>query len=133
VKSCDPCQKTGKINKRNEMPQQGILEVELFDVWGIDYIGPLPSSRGYKFILVVVDYVSKWVEAVPTVNADSKAVCNLFKHVIFPRFGIPRIVISDGGTHFNNNQLQALFSKYGVHTSITISLISFHFNTKIIP
>jgi hypothetical protein len=48
------------------MPQQGILEVELFDVWGIYFIGPLPSSNGYKHILVAVDYVSKWVEAIPT-------------------------------------------------------------------
>ena len=78
------------------MPQKGILEVELFDVWGIDYVGPLPSSKGYKYILVAVDYVSKWVEVVPTVNADSKSVCNLFKQVIFPRFGVPQIVISDG-------------------------------------
>ena len=97
------------------MPQKGILEVELFDVWGIDYVGPLPSSKGYKYILVAVDYVSKWVEAVPTVNVDSKSVCNLFKQVIFPRFGVPRIVISDGGTHFNNSQLESLLAKYGVH------------------
>ena len=95
------------------MPQQGILEVELFDVWGVDYIGPLPSSKGYKHILVAVDYVSKWVEAIPTVNADSKSVCNLFK-VIFPRFGVPRVIISDGGAHFNNAQLETLLEKYGV-------------------
>ena len=63
VKSCDPC---------HEMPQKGILEVEMFDVWGVDYVGPLPSSNGYKHILVAVDYVSKWVEAVPIVNADAK-------------------------------------------------------------
>ena len=53
--------------------------------------------------------------AVPTVNADSKSVCNLFKQVIFPRFGVPRIVISDGGTHFNNSQLESLLAIYGVH------------------
>ena len=115
IEACDPCQRTGKISKRQEMPQKGILEVELFDVWGIDYVGPLPSSKGYKYILVAVDYVSKWVEAVPTVNADSKSVCNLFKQVIFPRFGVPRIVINDGGTHFNNSQLESLLAKYGVH------------------
>ena len=97
------------------MPQQGILEVEIFDVWGIDFIGPLPSSNGFKHILVAVDYVSKWVEAIPVVHADAKAVCKLFKQVIFPRFGVPRIVISDGGKHFNNNQLEALLRKYGVH------------------
>jgi hypothetical protein len=66
IKTCDACQRTGKITRRNEMPKQGILEVELFDVWGIYFIGPLPSSNGYKHILVAVDYVSKWVEAIPT-------------------------------------------------------------------
>jgi hypothetical protein len=115
VKSCDPCQRTGKMSRRHEMPQQMILEVELFDVWGIDYVGPLPSSRGYKHILVAVDYVSKWIEAIPTTNADSKYVCKMLKQIIFPRFGIPRVVISDGGAHFNNAQLERLFKKYGVH------------------
>ena len=115
IQSCDPCQRTGKMSRRNEMPQQGILEVELFDVWGIDFIGPLPSSQNFKHILVAVDYVSKWVEAIPTVHADANSVCKLFKNVIFPRFGVPRVVISDGGTHFNNQQLEKLFAKYGVH------------------
>lgn len=115
VKKCDPCQRTGKSTRRNEMPQQGILEVELFDVWGVDFVGPLPSSQGYKHILVAVDYVSKWVEAVPTVHADAKAVCKLFRTVIFPRFGVPRVIISDGGSHFNNDQFDALLKKYGVH------------------
>jgi hypothetical protein len=97
------------------MPQKGMLEVELFDVWGVDYVGPLPSSNGYKHILVAIDYVSKWVEAVPTVHADSKSVCKLFRQVIFPRFGVPRVVISDGGAHFNNSQFESLLAKYGVH------------------
>ena len=114
IKTCDACQRTGKMRRRHEMPQQGILEVELFDVWGVDFIGPLPSSKGYTHILVAVDYVSKWVEAVPTVHVDSKAICNLFKHTIFPRFGVPRIVISDGGAHVKNKQLEALLEKYGV-------------------
>ena len=85
------------------MPQKGILEVELFDVWGIDFIGPLPSSQGNKHILVAVDYVSKWVEAMPTVNADAKAICKMFKTVNFPRFGVPRVVI--GG--FRSRQISA--------------------------
>jgi hypothetical protein len=96
------------------MPQKGILEVELFDVWGVDFVGPLPSSQGYKHILVAMDYVSKWVEAIPTVNADAKAVCRFFKTVIFPRFGVPRVVISNGGAHFNNDQCEKLLCKYGV-------------------
>ena len=62
--SCDACQRTGNISKRQEMPQTGILEVEIFDVWGVDFMGPFPASCGNRYILVAVDYVSKWVEAI---------------------------------------------------------------------
>ena len=58
VITCDKCQRIGNISRRHEMPQHGMLEVELFDVWGIDFMGPFPSSNGNRFILVVVDYVS---------------------------------------------------------------------------
>ena len=114
VLRCDKCQRTGNISRRHEMPLNGILEVELFDVWGIDFMGPFPSSCNNKYILVVVDYVSKWVEAVATPTADSAVVRKLFKKIIFPRFGVPRVVISDGGSHFINRQFDALLLKYGV-------------------
>ena len=64
-KQCDKFQRLGKISRRHMMPLNPILVVELFDVWGIDFIGPFPTSLGYAYILVGVDYVSKWVEAVP--------------------------------------------------------------------
>ena len=54
----------GNISRRNEMPLQGILVVQIFDVWGIDFMGPFPSSFGNIYILLDVDYVSKWVEAI---------------------------------------------------------------------
>lgn len=63
VKNCEKCQKEGNITRRNEMPMIPILPVEVFDIWGIDFMGPLPSSRGNEYILLAVDYVSKWVEA----------------------------------------------------------------------
>ena len=53
----------GNINRKNEMPMQGILVVKIFYVWGIDFMGPFPSSFGNIYILLAVDYVSKWVEA----------------------------------------------------------------------
>nr|GEU43565.1 reverse transcriptase domain-containing protein [Tanacetum cinerariifolium] len=71
VKSCEICQNQGKTSQRDEMPQNVIQVCEIFDVWGIDFMGPFPSSRGNRYILVAVDYLSKWVEAktLPTNDA----------------------------------------------------------------
>ena len=114
VNACDRCQRMGNLSRKYEMPLNNILVVDLFDVWGIDFMGPFPSSCSNKFILVAVDYVSKWVEAIPSPKADAATVTRMFKKVIFPRFGVPRAVISDGGSHFVNRQLESLLKKYGV-------------------
>ncbi|KAL6346175.1 hypothetical protein AAG906_027913 [Vitis piasezkii] len=87
-------------SQENEMPLTNILEIELFDVWGIDFMGPFPSSYANHFILVVVDYVSKWVEAEALQTNDARVVVKFFKKNIFARFGTPRAIISDGGSHF---------------------------------
>ncbi|GJR97705.1 reverse transcriptase domain-containing protein [Tanacetum coccineum] len=86
VKNCDSCQGQGKISQRDEMPQNAIQVCEIFDVWGIDFMGPFPSSKGNKYILVAVDYL----------------------------FGAPHAIISDHGTHFYNDQFAKVMLKYGV-------------------
>ena len=73
------------------MPLNPILIVELFDVWGIDFMGPFPSSKGFLYILLAVDYVSKWVEAKATRTNDSKVVAGFLRTNIFSRFGVPRV------------------------------------------
>nr|GFA38243.1 reverse transcriptase domain-containing protein [Tanacetum cinerariifolium] len=113
VKNCDICQGQGKISQRDEMPQNSIQVCEIFDIWGIDFMGPFPSSRGNKYILVVVDYLSKWVEAKELPTNDSRVVCNFLKN-LFARFGAPRAIISDRGTHFCNDQFTKVMQKYGV-------------------
>ena len=74
VKHCDKYQKMGNISRRNEMSLQGILVVQNFNVWGIDFTGPFPSSFENLYILLVVDYVSKWVEAIACPRNDANTV-----------------------------------------------------------
>ena len=66
------------------MPLTNNLQIELFDVWGIDYMEPFPKSKHYEYILVVVDYVSKWVEAMPCRTTDAKNSKKMFEETIFP-------------------------------------------------
>jgi hypothetical protein len=100
VKRCDECQRTCSISKRNEIPLTGIIKVEPFDCWDIDFMGPFPSSYSYLHILVCVEYVTKWVEVIPCVANDAKIVVNFLRKNIFTRFGTPRVLISDGGSTF---------------------------------
>ncbi|GJU46982.1 reverse transcriptase domain-containing protein [Tanacetum coccineum] len=113
VTQCDTCQRQGKISQRDEIPQNSIQVCEIFDVWGIDFIGSFPSSRGNKYILVAVDYLSKWVEAKVLPTNDARVVCKFFKS-LFARFGAPRAIISDRGTHFCNDQFAKVMLKYRV-------------------
>jgi len=81
VQRCDKCQRTRGLSKRNEMPLQNILEVEAFDCWGTDFIGPFPSSYSHEYILLVVDYVTKWVEAVAVQHAYAKTIICFLKKI----------------------------------------------------
>nr|GEW76201.1 reverse transcriptase domain-containing protein [Tanacetum cinerariifolium] len=113
VKFCDGCQRQGNFLQRDEMPQNSIQVCEIFDVWGIHFMGPFPSSRGNKYILVDVDYLSKWVEAKALLTNDARVVCKFLKS-LFARFGTPRAIISDCSTHFCNDQFAKVMLKYGV-------------------
>ncbi|GKA84980.1 reverse transcriptase domain-containing protein [Tanacetum coccineum] len=86
---CKSHRQKGKISQRDEMPQNSIQVYEIFDVWGIDFMGPFPSSRGNKYILVAVDYLSKWIRA-------------------------PRCHLRNVDTHFCNDQFAKVMLKYGV-------------------
>ena len=108
------CQQLGGVTKRNMMPLTLILIIEIFDCWGLDFMGPFPPSCGYLYILLAGDYVSKWVEAIPTRTNDHKVVLKFLKEHIFSRFGMPRAIISDGGIHFCNRPFENMLKKNGV-------------------
>ena len=91
-----------------------ILEVELFDLWGMDFMGPFSLSYNNLYILMAIYYVSKWVEGIPTRTNDAKVVAQFLCSHIFSRFGTPRALITDNSTHFCNKIIDKVFQKYGV-------------------
>nr|GEY31238.1 reverse transcriptase domain-containing protein [Tanacetum cinerariifolium] len=120
VKHYDSYQRQGKISQRDEMPQNSIQVCEIFDVWGIDFMGPFLSSKGNKYILVAVDYLSKWVEAKALPTNDARVVVKFLKS-LFCWFGTPKAIISYRGTHFCNDQFSRAMSKYGVTHRLSTS------------
>nr|GEV53611.1 reverse transcriptase domain-containing protein [Tanacetum cinerariifolium] len=116
----DACQRQGKISQRDEMPQIAIQVCEILDIWGIDFMGPFPSSRGKNYILVAIDYLSKWVEAKALPTNDARVVVKILKS-LFAQFGTPRAIISDRDTHFCNDQFAKVMLKYGVTHRLSIA------------
>nr|GEX88854.1 reverse transcriptase domain-containing protein [Tanacetum cinerariifolium] len=117
VKNCDLCQRQGKTLQKDEMSQNAIQVCEIFDVWGIDFMGPFPNSKGNKYILVAVDYRSKWVEAKAHPTNDARVVVKFLKS-LFSQFATPKAIISDFGTHFCNDQFAKVMSKTAFKTPI---------------
>ncbi|XP_070002906.1 uncharacterized protein [Nicotiana sylvestris] len=118
VKDCNECQRSGNISRRHEIPMNPIQDVEVFDVWGIDFMGPFVSCFGNKHKVVAVDYVSKWVEAATLPTNDARVVVGFLKKNIFTRFGTSKAIISDGGTHFCNRAFEKFLAKYDVRHKV---------------
>ena len=121
VKLCDQCQRIGNISKRHEMPLHGNLVVQLFNVWGINFMGPFPYSFGNIYILLAVDYVSKWVEATACPKNDANTVVGFLQRNILSKFGTPRTIISDEGSHFANKVFEKLMSIYGIKHMMSLA------------
>ncbi|GJZ62514.1 reverse transcriptase domain-containing protein [Tanacetum coccineum] len=88
--------------------------------YGLDFMGPFPQSRGNKYILVAVDYVSKWVKAQALPTNDAHVVVK-FLRSLFARFGVPKALISDRGMHFCNSQLEKALQRYGVTHKLSMA------------
>nr|GEY28317.1 reverse transcriptase domain-containing protein [Tanacetum cinerariifolium] len=94
VRLSEACQKTGNISKFDEMTLNNIQVCKIFDIWGIEFMGPFPKSYKFEYILVVVDYVSKWAEAQALPTNDARVVFTFLKR-LFCHFGMPKALISD--------------------------------------
>ena len=113
VKSCDKCQRRGKPKQKHELYPIEIEEP--FARIGIDIVGPLPvTHRGNKYIVVAMDYFTKWPEAKALKEANAKEVSNFIYDEIICRHGCPKRILSDRGTHFNNQMVKQLLEKFEV-------------------
>ncbi|GJZ73678.1 reverse transcriptase domain-containing protein [Tanacetum coccineum] len=120
VRLCESCQKIGNILKRNEMPLNNIQVCEIFNVWGINFMGPFPKLHKFEYILVAVDYVSKWAEAQALPTNDALVVITFLKK-LFCHFEMPKALINDRGTHFCNKIMEKTMKRYGVNHRFSTS------------
>src|SRR6266540_1703932 len=94
--------------------------MDIFERWGIDIVGPLPQTDdGYRYIVVAMDYFSRWPEARPLTHANARQVAKFIYEEIICRFGASRVLQSDRGTHFVNEIIQELTNKFQIHHSLS--------------
>ena len=101
VKQCHPCQVCTQNMRAHLAPLFPIIIVDPLKKWSIDYntCNP-PSAKGHKYIIVAVDYFTKWVEAMSTFGNDGETAALFLFNQVIARFGIPREIVTDHGSHF---------------------------------
>ena len=115
VRKCKACQEHAKISHLPSEPLTIVTSPWPFQQWGLDILGPLPIGRGQcKFIIVAVDYFTKWAEAEPLATITEHKVCNFVWRFIICRFGIPRSLVSDNGKQFDNPKFRDFCAKLGI-------------------
>jgi hypothetical protein len=120
IRKCEKCQKRSKAVGKG--PIHPIEVTGIWDTIGIDFVGPLKETEnGNKYILVIMDYFSKWPEAIAMKEATAENVYKYLYKEIICRYGIPKKIISDRGSHFNNKKIEELCLKYGIEHGKTSS------------
>ena len=87
-----------------------------FSMWGIDVIGQIypKASNGHHFILLVINYFTKWVEAVFYANVTKGVVCRFIKKEIICRYGLPKRIITDNVSNLNNTMMKKVCSQFKI-------------------
>src|SRR6266498_3547597 len=118
IQTCDQCQRHEKITDENEL--HSIRIKESFYQWRIDIVGPLiETARGNKYIVVAIDYFTKYPEARALANANARNIANFLYEDIICRHGCPRKIISDRGTHFNNQVIENLLERFKIRHNLS--------------
>ena len=116
TRACDKCQRFGNLIHSPPETLTPMTAPWPFTQWGLDIIGPLPvGRRQLKFLVVGIDYFTKWVEVEPLVTITEKNVRGFVWKAIICRFGIPRVFISDNGRQFDNSPFREFYEELGIH------------------
>eukprot|EP00253_Pinus_taeda_P020899 PITA_20899 len=121
VKSCNACQTFHRKTRIPTTPLHPVIVVGPFAKWGIDFMTCNPASaRGHVYIIVAVDYFTKWAEAMPTLNNSGEMAALFFFNHVVSRFGVPQAIVTDHGLHFRSHMMVELAAKLGLsHDSST--------------
>src|SRR3990170_5734836 len=118
IKTCRKCQERGGPKRNNW--KRTIETVDVFERWGIDIVGPLPiTERGNRYIVVAMDYFTRWPEAKPLKSANAETVATFIYEEIICRYGIPKVIQSDQETHFMNELLKNLIERFKIKHSLS--------------
>ena len=115
VKRCEQCQRTKPPVLKDEMPLRPVMATRAFSKWGIDFVGPIkpPTQHTHaEYIIVAIDYLTKWVEAKATVKNDAKTTTKFLYENLFTRFRLPIEIVSDQGVHFINEMIEFLLAEF---------------------
>ncbi|XP_052725995.1 uncharacterized protein LOC128194433 [Vigna angularis] len=117
VRRCEKCQMHADNINMSPTTLNVLSAPWLFSMWGIDVIGAIEpkASNGHRFILVVIDYFTKWVEAVSYANVTRKVVTRFIKKELICRYGLPNKIITDNATNLNNRMMAELCEEFKIH------------------
>ncbi|GAU45958.1 hypothetical protein TSUD_301670 [Trifolium subterraneum] len=120
VLRCDKCQRHGDMHLAPANELKTLISPWPFAWWGMDILGPfLTAARQVKYLIVTVDYFTKWIEAEPLAKIGASHILRFFKRNVLARFGIPQVVVTDNGTQFTNKNFQEFLATIGTTQHFT--------------